>query len=309
MNISIKQLQAFREVLRTGSVTEAAKQLNRTQPAISALIGNLEKELGIELFERQPGKLIRKPEAKYFFKETEAILEHLVQFARTMKEVGNLQEGRLRIACMSSSALLVIPRLVSGFVQDKPKVKVSIMVRSSAVIEEWVASQQYDIGLSETPALNSALIMKTFDLHCICAMRHDDPLAQKDFIRPEDLDNKPLATPNEGHPSLIAMREVFRSAGARFNSRFELRNFQPGLRLVEDGLCYCICDPMTASSYIEDHRTESPLVFKSLFPVIPLTVSILQPAHRPPSLLAAAFVKILEEKLKTMNETFKLENL
>ncbi|HCH25182.1 MAG TPA: LysR family transcriptional regulator, partial [Oceanospirillaceae bacterium] len=38
MNFSIRQLQAFREVMRTGSISEAARALNRTQPAVSSLI-------------------------------------------------------------------------------------------------------------------------------------------------------------------------------------------------------------------------------------------------------------------------------
>ena len=61
MNLSIKQLEAFREVMRTGSISEAARILNRTQPAVSSLISNLEEELGVSLFERQRGRLIRTP--------------------------------------------------------------------------------------------------------------------------------------------------------------------------------------------------------------------------------------------------------
>nr|WP_315982010.1 LysR family transcriptional regulator [Aliamphritea spongicola] len=150
MNLSIRQLQAFREVMRTGSISEAARVLNRTQPAVSSMIASLEEELGIQLFERQRGRLIRQPEAVYFFEETEAILERLQQSARTMKEIASLKEGRLRIACMPASSQFIMPRLVADFIRDKPKVKVSMMMRASAVIEEWIASQQYDVGLAET---------------------------------------------------------------------------------------------------------------------------------------------------------------
>lgn len=305
MNISIRQLVAFREVLRTGSITEAAKILNRTQPAVSSLISNLEKELGIELFERQPGKLIRKPEAQYFFEETEAILGRLGQLTRTMKEVVDLQAGRLRITCMSASALLMMPKLVAKFVHDKPEVKVSMMVRASATIEEWVASQQYDIGLSETPAPNPALAIETFELSCVCAMRWDDPLSKKAVIRPEDLDGKPLATLNEEHPNLVATRKAFVDADVEFNSRFELRNFGSGLRWVDEGLCYCICDPMTAISYDYDHSQQPGVIFRPFLPNVSLSVSILQPANRPASLLASSFVDILRSELHRVNHHYK----
>ena len=179
MNLSIRQLQAFREVMRTGSISEAARALNRTQPAVSAAIASLEEELGLTLFERQRGRLVRKPEAQFFLEETEAVLERLAHTSRTMKELASLKEGRLRIACMPASSQFMMPRLLADFVRDKPQVKVSLMMRASSVIEEWVASQQYDVGLAETPPPNSALATQDFALSCVCALRHDDPLAQK----------------------------------------------------------------------------------------------------------------------------------
>ena len=45
-----KQLTVFHEVMRCGSFSEAARNLNRTQPAISAMVANLEQELGYKLF-------------------------------------------------------------------------------------------------------------------------------------------------------------------------------------------------------------------------------------------------------------------
>lgn len=306
MNLSFRQLQAFREVMRTGSISEAARALNRTQPAVSSMISTLEEELGISLFERQRGRLIRRPEAQFFLEETEAILERLARSTRTMREIADLQEGKLRIACMPASSQFQVPRLVADFVRDKPKVKVSLMMRASAVIEEWVSSQQYDIGLAETPAPNHAITQETFELHCVCALRADDPLAEKSVITPNDLSGKPLATLQEEHPNLIATMKAFRNQKAEFNPRFELRNFQPALKLVEEALCYCICDPMTASSYYEyQSEQQSQLVFRPFTPTIPLSVAILQPAHRPASGLAAAFIEILREDLLQLNQRFQ----
>ena len=305
MNLSIKQLEAFREVMRTGSISEAARILNRTQPAVSSLISNLEEELGVSLFERQRGRLIRTPEARYFLEETDAILERLNLATRTMKEVGHLQQGRLKIACMPASSQFMMPRLVADFVKDKPQVKVSLMMRASSVIEEWVASQQFDIGLAETPPPNNALIINEFELDCVCVMPEDDPLSQKSVIEARDLSGQPLAVLQEDHPNLIATRKAFRKQKAVFNPRFELRNFQPALKLVEEGLCYCICDPMTASSYFDYQTSGQKLVFRPFLPVVRLSVSILQPSHRPASLLATALNDVLVQALHDLNQQFQ----
>lgn len=67
-------------------------------------------------------------------------------------------------------------------------------MRASVMIEDLIASQQYDIGLAETPAPNHLLAMETFEQRCVCAMRYDDPLSSKKVITPKDLDRIPLAT-------------------------------------------------------------------------------------------------------------------
>lgn len=306
MNITIRQLQCFREVMRTGSISEAARTLQRTQPAISNMIATLEEELGVELFERQRGRLIRKPEAEYFLEESEQILERLTKTARTMKEIAGLELGRLKIACMPAAAGYLMPRLVADFVQDKPKVNVSMMMRDSSVIEEWVASQQYDLGLAETPPPNRALAIEAFDLRCVCALPINDPLAKKAIITPEDLHGLPLATLQEDHQNYKSSQKAFRSAGAKMNQRFELLTFQPALKLVEEGLCYCICDPMTASGYLQRFDDRTRLVFKPFAPEVILSVAVLTPAHRAASVLAGKFTENLINELRRLNEQFDI---
>ncbi|NVO56612.1 LysR family transcriptional regulator [Rhodobacteraceae bacterium B1Z28] len=304
MNLSIRQLQAFREVMRTGSVSNAARVLGRTQPAISSLIANLEAELGIALFRRQRGKMVPTPEAQYFLGEAEAILDRLALSTRTMHEIGTMSQGRLNIACMPAAALVVMPQLISIFLKDKPDVKVSLMMRGSPVIEEWIASQQYDIGVTETPAKSNATLSEDFKMACVCALPASDPLAAKTQITARDLDNAPMAALPEGHPNLIDTQAAFNAMGARFNQRFELRNFHPAMTLVENGLCYCVCDPITAAGHIEALGGESSIVFRPFAPQVVLQVSILQPAHRPPSILAESFVSLLCDELQRIHRLF-----
>ena len=77
------------------------------------------------------------------------------------------------------------------------------------------------------------------------------------------------------------------------------------MKLVEEGLCYCICDPITAASYYDYQGDQHALVFRPFSPEIPLSVAILQPAHRPASRLGAAFVELLSEEIERINQMFK----
>lgn len=74
MNLS--QMRMFLEVVRHGSLSEAARQHNLTQPAVTRKMQRLEKELGTELFERGEGHQIRlTPRGRDFYNFAERVLQ------------------------------------------------------------------------------------------------------------------------------------------------------------------------------------------------------------------------------------------
>ncbi len=300
MSFSFRQLQTFREVMRSGTVSEAARTLGRTQPAVSAMLASLEDELGFKLFERERKRLVAKPEAHYFLEEAEFVLSRLAQSARTMREIGGLERGKLQIACNPAASGFFMPKVVAHFLKERPDVQVSLMMRSSAIVEEWIASQQYDIGFAETPAQRRTINVENFEFESVCAVPADDPLASENFITPAHLDGKPMAALFEEHLTYVATRDRFRQEGASFNQRFELRTFLPALQLVEDRLCYCICDKITATSYSIYRPNDPALVFIPFRPSILFTMALLTPAQRPASLLAEAFCRVLRVELNKL---------
>ena len=288
-NISIKQLETFRTVMRSGSVTVAAKTLCRTQPAISAMLVSLEKELGFALFERHKGRLIPNPEAYFLLEETDAILERLSRSTQLMAEVKNLTRGKLRIACMPAAALFFMPHVIAEFVKDRPEVEVSMMMRSSTMVQDWIASQQYDIGYSELPKDRDSFHVEPIHLEGICALHKGHPLALKEVITPKDLDNEPLAALYTRHSASEHVRMLFEEYGATYRPRFELQNYISGFEFVEQKLCACICDPISAASYKLYKSGQGNVVFRPFSPAITFDHAILTPAHKPMSQLAKVF--------------------
>lgn len=299
-NLTIRQLQTFREVMRSGSISEASRMLGRTQPAVSAMILGIERELGIPLFVREHGRLTPCPEAHYFLEEAEQVLMRLDRAARTMAEFSTLDRGSLRIACHPAASASFMPRLLATFLKDRPAVKADLMMRSSQVVEDLIASQEYDIGLAETPPPRPSLLIETFELECLIALPYDDPLAARQSLSPKDLDGYPLATLFDEHPIHRAVQDAFAAKGAALNRRFVLRTFLPALQLVEAGLCASIVDRITAAS----HRAPG-IAFREFRPRIFSNVAVLLPAHRPISQLTIALHKLLRQQLaELMGATF-----
>ncbi|WP_186394403.1 LysR substrate-binding domain-containing protein [Stappia sp. TSB10GB4] len=297
MNLSFRQLQTFVEVMRTGSVSEAGRSLGRTQPAVSAMISGLEREIGFPLFERERGRLVARPEAHYFLEEAEFVLERLSHSARTLQEIGNLEKGKLRIACNPAASGFFMPKVVAGFLRGRPQVEVSLMMQSSVVITDWIASQQYDIGLAETSEPRRTIRSQDFVFPGLCAMPADDPLTEREAITPADLDGRPLAMLYDEHITAVQTYRAFRDAGARLNRRFELRTFLPALQLVSEGLCCTICDSFTAISHEETFGTSSRIVFRPFAPELHHNLSLMTPANRPLSMLVQEFAAELADQL------------
>jgi DNA-binding transcriptional LysR family regulator len=295
-NLTVRQLQTFREVMRTGSFSEASRVLGRTQPAISTMIANIEAELGFALFLREHGRVIPCPEAHYFLEEAEQVLERLERAQRVMREFSTRERGHLRIAVHPAASGYFMPDILADFLQDKPRIKADVMMRTSQVVEDLIASQEFDIGLAETPRPRASIEIENYRLRCVVALPQGAPLAEKAMLTPEDLSGSPLAMLFDEHPITRATQDAFNRAGATLDRRFTLRTFLPSMRLVGAGLCVAIVDRITAMTY-----PSSGIVFREFEPAINAEIALLMPAHRPASQLTHAFRALLRQRLDALN--------
>jgi len=308
ISLNFKQLRGFREVMLTGSVSEAARNLNRTQPAISSLIAGLEDDIGFELFVRRGGRLHPVPEAHYLFEEAGEIIGRLDVAERTIKSVRNLDRGTIRVVSMAGPSVFMLPDLIGRFSADREQVRVSLITRSSIQVQQLVAVQQYDMGLADlgfVGANRSPLIdHEIMNFECLCAMPAGDPLAAKECVTAADLDGKPMAALYADHPTFTNTEAAFAEMGARLNVRFETVYFIPMFTYIERGLAYAVVDPMSAESYKLFSRGEPRIVFRPFRPVVQLVASIMTPAHRPLSKLAQSFHALLRDEVHRIGEAY-----
>ncbi|XYK79028.1 MAG: LysR family transcriptional regulator [Labrenzia sp.] len=299
-NVNFRQLQTFVEVIRSGSISDAGRKLGRSQPAVSAMIASLEKEIGFDLFERQRRRLIAKPEAFYFLEEAEQLLSKLEQTTRTLQEIGNLKKGTLKIACNPASSIGFVPKIINQFISDKEEMELSVMMRSSSIITDWIASQQYDIGIAETPDPRQSIRSIDYSFSCVCAMAPSAPLADKNLITPSDLDGQPMALLSKNHPQTQAIMKIFSESGAETYQRFEFGTMLPALQLTLQGKCYTICDSFSAITFNDAFSSHTKLVFKPFLPKLLLNMSLLFPSNRPQSMLAKHFERLLVSEIEEL---------
>ncbi|MCR9156791.1 MAG: LysR substrate-binding domain-containing protein [Rhodobacteraceae bacterium] len=295
--MNLRQLEAFQEVMITGSVTEAARNMGRTQPAVSAMIAALEQSVGYSLFERRRGRLHPVPEAHYLLTQSGTILNDLGKLRDNMKSVAQLKGGHLKIACLPVFGEILMPRIISSFVKDREDVSVSLVSHSSERVYERLASQQFDIGLAEAAVTSPLVQREAFAMNCLCALSVDDPLSKKPIIRPSDLTNKPMTTFLPGHFIRAQVEKAFAQEQIDLSIRFEMQNAASQFAFVEDGLAWAMMSPMSAHYYHQSKFGAPRITFRPFEPNVVYEIAVLTPAHAPISNLARAFAKTLSAEV------------
>ncbi|WP_367716574.1 LysR substrate-binding domain-containing protein [Nitratireductor sp. GISD-1A_MAKvit] len=188
-----RQIQAFRLVMRHGSITTAAHALSVSQPAVSRLVAELERSIGFPLLIREGGKITPTAEAIEFEREVDHMyfgLERLSQIAREIKE---LRRASLYIATMPMVSFEILPRALKGFLSRHEGIRVTHNVHTSARIVDLVSSRQIELGIAQTHVKRPNVdILASYRTYCVCVVTHDHPLADRPTLSPVDLQDEKM---------------------------------------------------------------------------------------------------------------------
>ena len=305
--LKVSQLRAFNEVMLTGSISQAARHLHRTQSCISATIASIEEHLQITLFERRGGRLHPVPEATYLHTECGEILRRLEVVSDNMHRIKSLQTGEFNIASMPGPTLFFLPNLIAEHGHDQPNVRTNIVSRSSEGVYRLMAGQRYDIGLAdhapEFAAEATLISTEVFEFRCFCALRADHPLAARDSVTPADLHELPLATLGDEHAVFTDIQRAFAQFDATANIRHTTQYFLSLMNYVEQGLACAIIDPISIESYNQYQSEMTDVLFLPVEPVIPFRMGLITPKHRPSSIIANHFQTQIRHALTRLAES------
>ena len=112
--LKLWHLTVIREVIKTGSISKAASELGRSQPALSLVISDAERLIGYKLFERAHGRLQPVPEAHFFLERSEEILEKINDLERFMQHDSS-HFFQIRVACMPVLSEFFMPQEIAAF--------------------------------------------------------------------------------------------------------------------------------------------------------------------------------------------------
>ena len=153
----VNALRVFGEVARHESFTAAAKELRLSTASVSRIIGELENDLGVRLFNRTTRRVQLTDAGLEFLRNSTGVLEEIDLLRSQTRERHNSPRGLLRVSSVTAFGNECLAPAIPGFLERYPGIKISVDISNRMVdlIEE-----HYDVAIRVGPLEDSSLIAK-----------------------------------------------------------------------------------------------------------------------------------------------------
>lgn len=243
--MNARQLEIFRAIMRSGTLTSAAQLLNVSQPAVSKVLRHLESQIGYRLFERVGGRLQPTAEAQLLYADADRVFREIEAVRDLAIRIRERRVGLLRIGAGAPPTFSVLPRALAAFRARYPEVQVVLRILGSEEMAEKILVGEIDLGLTlsaiRVPKVRSELLAS---IPLIALLPASSPLARRKSIGVEDLKGEKLISYGSHADPAPFLDAAFERAGLKRSLDTEITMSVTALPLVQAGLGVAIVDSM-----------------------------------------------------------------
>ena len=238
--MDLRHLVTFRTVVDKRSFSQAAEELEISQPAVSFQIRSLEERLGHRLLDRTGRRVSVTEAGEIVYRYAKRMIGLEAELEREVGEVGSRIAGRLVLGSSTGPGELVLPRLLGAFSRAHPDVRVSLVVSDTQTVCERVLDDELEIGVVGAARAHRGLEFEPFmrdELVAIAPPGHR--LAGREAVAIEELAAEPMIMQQEGSGVRAVLEAALRAGGVRdrdLNVAMELGLQQSVKAAVLDGL-------------------------------------------------------------------------
>lgn len=176
MHITLRQLDVFAEVLKSGSTTQASQMLALSQSAVSAALTDLENQLGVKLFDRVGKRLVVNEHGRLLYPRVVALLDQALEIEQLFHE----DKGAIRVYASSTIGNYILPAVIARYRKSWPDLPLEMKVGNSQDVINAVADFRVDVGLIEGPCHSAEIIAEPWlEDELVVFAAPDSPLAHQ----------------------------------------------------------------------------------------------------------------------------------
>jgi DNA-binding transcriptional LysR family regulator len=295
--VELRQLEYFIAVASEMNFSRAAQRVHVVQSALSTSVSKLEKELGVELFDRSRQQIKITPAGELFREHARQVI-HSARIARdSVSEYRGALSGTVELGSLISFGALDVPKILGEFHRNYPFVRIRLRHTSSGSMKylSSIADGSLDLAFISAPdRFPTGVEMRLLSREpMLFVCRPDHPLAQRDRVEVAELVAEDLI----GLPSEFGLQriveEAFIAAGLAPHIPYEaVVDYQVSANLVRHGLGTMFMPASDASRFTDLHAVP-------LQPAVDWEIYLAMPAN---GQLAPASAKLAEMLLASADE-------
>lgn len=275
MHLSWRQLEVFRTFAYSQNVSETARLLHVSQPAVSQMLKEIESELGFALFQRSRGRTKLTPEAMTLLPDVERIFAQMSSLRGRAAEIKDANAGSLAIASVTTLFAELLPDILVSFHGEHQKVRLRVSTLSAQDVVKQVRQDTADIGFAFLPIdeMNVA-VLPLIKMRVVCAVHAGNRLSTRKALSVSDLNDQLMIVQGPQTPPGFVLRESLALDTAEWRI-VETNQSTSALHMVKHGLGVALIHPLTLSLDMVGHVV--PVPFE---PPIELTLGMIYARHR-----------------------------
>jgi len=294
--VEFRVLQYFLAVAREQSLTGAAEFLHLSQPTLSRQLKGLEEELGKQLFTRSNKGISLTEEGMLLRERAEEIVRLMKKAEDEIALSDDVVAGDVYIGAGESDGNRIIAKTAFELKKEHPGIRYHLFSGNAVYVLEQLDKGLIDFGLvyGAVDHLKYESILLPYEDTFGVLMNKDSPLAEKEFLVPEDLLDKPLIVSaqeeREGWPILSTVTKDV----TKLNIVATYTLIFNGSLMVEEGLGYAVCFDKLINT-----AGETRLCFRPLCPIHKTTANLIWKKYQVLSKPAQRFLSKLQELYST----------
>jgi DNA-binding transcriptional LysR family regulator len=264
--LSLKQIEYFRAVMETGTVSGAAELLHVSQPNVSRMLKYTESRLGLELFRREHGRLLPTPEAHALFREVQSLHLHLESVQEAVDRIAGGQLDRFPVGASPSLGRFVVPSLLSRLRQDFPSLPIKLDILSVSQVMDYLTYGQGECACTIFPVADPRIESQSFASGAlVCAVPRSHRLSRAEVIGPQDIASEPLIAFDTNTPHGQVVAQFFGQSRTSPKIACTVRFAESACALAEQGNGIALVDEFTVAGGAFPNLVAVPVRFRRPF--------------------------------------------
>ena len=192
--MELRVLRYFLTLAREESISRAAEALFITQPTLSRQLAELERELGVKLFERGKKKISLTEDGLLLRRRAEEMVDLENKVEREFRQRTETLSGIISIGAAESKAAELLPGLIASFREKYPAVTFDLHSDIASGVKEGLDRGLLDVGLLVEPGDIDKYQFVRLDVRDRCGILMSDrsPLAAREYVTIDDLAGLPV---------------------------------------------------------------------------------------------------------------------